>query len=543
MQQQIYTPVLIAGGGPVGLSLAFDLAWRGVPNMLLESTDGAIHHPKTGHIAIRTMEYCRRWGLAERVRNSGFPEDYRLNVVFCTSLAGHLLSLREYPSTAEEPLPPQSPEKRQRAPQLYFDPILAAAVAERPEAESRYHCELLSFEERGDKVIARARDLVAKSEFEIVADYLVGCDGARSMVRERLGIPMDGDGALSHSVGIYFRSRDLTQRHRMGEAVRYVFVGPQGVWGNLTVVDGNEFWRLTVLGSQDKVDAGTFDADYWVRLCLGSDSIPYTIESLLPWRRSRLVAERYHAGRVLLAGDAVHTMSPTGGFGFNTGICDAVNLSWKLQALLNGWGGPALLDSYDIERRPVGWRNTNAAADNFARLRAVGGAGISAIADDTAEGAAVRLEIGTAITESTRKESESTGIILGYRYEESPINVYDGSPEPFDDPQGYVQSSRPGHRAPHAWLADGRSTLDLFGRDFVLLRLGANPPDASALSAAARACMLPLSVIDLDDAAIAQLYERKLVLVRPDGMCAWRGDALPASPAALLDTVRGMASA
>jgi len=538
----MHTPVLIAGGGPVGLSLALDLAWRGIRCVMLEKTDGAIRHPKTGHIAIRTMEYCRRWGLAQAVRDSGFPEHYKLNVVFCTSLAGHLLSLREYPSTAEEPLPPQSPEKRQRAPQLYFDPILAQAVAERPEADARYHTELLSFEDRGDHVHARARELLTGKEFDIETDWLVGCDGAGSMVRQELGIAMEGDGALSHSVGIYFRSPGLTRRHALGEAVRYVFVGPQGVWGNLTVVDGDAFWRLTVLGSQDRTAAGDFDADHWVRLCLGSDAIPYSIESVLPWRRSRLVAERYGKGRVLLAGDAVHTMSPTGGFGFNTGICDALNLSWKLEALLRGWGGAHLLDSYQPERQPVGWRNTNAAADNFAKLRAVGGAGLAAIHDATPEGAAVRAELGAAITESTRKESESTGIILGYRYA-SNIVIPDGTPEPFDDPQGYVQTARPGHRAPHAWLADGRSTLDLFGRSHVLLRLGAQPPDATPLLDAARTRTMPLEVIDIPDAGIAQLYERKLVLVRPDGMVAWRDDALPSELLGLIDTVRGARAA
>ena len=209
----VHVPVAIVGGGPVGLSLALDLAWRGIRCLLLEKTDGAIRHPKTGHIAIRTMEYCRRWGLAQAVRDSGFPEDYKLDVVFCTSLTGHLLSRREYPSTADEPLPPQSPEKRQRAPQLYFDPILARAVARRPEAEVRYHCEVLSFEDRGDRVHGRARDLASGSDFDFSADWMVGCDGPGSMVRQSLGIAMEGDGALSHSVGIYFRSPGLTRAH------------------------------------------------------------------------------------------------------------------------------------------------------------------------------------------------------------------------------------------------------------------------------------------------------------------------------------------
>lgn len=540
MSTKLHTPVLIVGGGPVGLSLALDLTWRGIECMLVEKTDGSVNHPKTGHIAIRTMEFCRRWGIAERVRNCGFPDDYRLNVVFCTSLCGHQLARRDYPTPAEDKAPPQSPEKKQRAPQMYFDPILAAAVREQEKAEVRYRTELLSFVDRGENVVSQIRDLSSGSELTVESRYLVACDGPGSMVRQSLGLHMEGDGSLSYSVAIYFRCPNLTKLHNMGEAVRYVFLGSQGVWGNLTVVDGNEFWRLTILGSQDKIDAGTFDAEGWVRQCMGSESIPFEIVSILPWRRSRLVANRFSSGRVHLAGDAVHTMSPTGGFGFNTGICDAIDLGWKLEAMLRGWGGAKLLESYDAERRPVGGRNADAAADNFNKLRALSNAEIASIVEESDEGRALRAQIGESIAESTRKESESTGIILGYRYEGSPIIVSDGTPEPYDDPQGYVQTSRPGHRAPHAWIKPGQSTLDLFGRGFVLLRFGADAPDPQPILDAAKRVNLPLSLVNIANAGIAQLYERRLVIVRPDGHTAWRGDNLPADPGAIIDIVRGV---
>lgn len=536
MTVRLQTAVLIVGGGPVGLSCALELAWRGIECVLIERGDGVVRYSKMGGVAIRTMEFCRRWGMADQVRGCGFPEDYPLNQVFCTSLGGHLLKTLPYPSMGEEPIPPQSPERRQRCPQLWFDPVLVRAVRDCGRVNSRYNCEVESLEQDGSEVRGTARDLLTGERVEIVAQYVIACDGAGSGIRRALDIPFDGD-VLSYSTGIYFRTKDLVKYHDKGAAERYMLIGTDGMWGNLTVVDGNAYWRLTVTGPKDRVEATDFDAEYWLRRCFGDDSIPFEIDAVMPWRRSRLVARRFHEGRIFLAGDAAHVTAPNGGYGMNTGIADAVDLGWKIEAMLAGWGGAGLLASYQADRQPAAWRAVNAAAKNFANVTP--DLDYTGVLDETSEGGKKRREIGDAFDRSTRGEWETLGVVLGYRYDASPVVVPDGSPPTPDDPRDYVQTSRPGHRAPHAWLADGRSTLDLFGRGFVLLRFGADAPSPEPFAAAAKQRKLPFAAVDIADPAIGRLYERKLVLVRPDGHTVWRGDAVPADPLAIIDTVRG----
>jgi 2-polyprenyl-6-methoxyphenol hydroxylase-like FAD-dependent oxidoreductase len=456
-------------------------------------------------------------------------------MVFCTSLAGPTLAVRKYPSMRDEPLPPTSPETRQRCPQLWFDPILATAVRDTHVVRSLYETELLSYRQDAKRIVAELKDLRTGERITAIARYLIACDGAGSGVRKAAGIEMLGDAVLSYSSGIYLTSPGFLGRHDKGPAERYLFVGPEGVWGNLTVIDGDRYWRLTVIGSQTKAEGADFDAAAWVRRCFGRDDIPFQIDSVLPWRRGRLVAGRYSQEHVFLAGDAAHVMSPTGAFGMNTGIGDAADLGWKLEGALRGWAGEGLLDSYDAERRPVGWRNVNAAADNFARL--MSGLDYSGVMDEAPRGDAARREIGRQLDEATRPEWEVLGVNLGYRYEGSPVCIPDGTPPTPDEPTEYIPTSRPGHRAPHAWLADGRSTLDLFGRGFVLLRFG--NADPAPLVDAARRRDVPLTTTHIHDPAIAALYERAYVLVRPDGHVAWRGNELPRTPLAILDRVRG----
>jgi 2-polyprenyl-6-methoxyphenol hydroxylase-like FAD-dependent oxidoreductase len=532
------TPVLIVGAGPVGLALALELSWRGIECLVVERTDGAIANPKTGHIAARTMEFCRRWGIVDRVRRI-FPDDYELSVVFCTSLRGHLLAKHFYPSMRDDKPAPGSPERKQRGPQMYFDPLLADAVRESGKARIRYRCEFLGFEERDGEVVSRVRDNSSGEEFRVVSSYLAACDGPGSGIRRTLGIGLEGDPTLNYSVAVYIRAPGLIQRHDKGQAERYMFIGPEGTWGNLTVVDGADLWRLTVMGTQDRFERADFDGGAWARRGMGAEDIPFELISVVPWRRSRLVAERYSGGRVFLAGDSAHTMSPTGGFGMNTGMGDAVDLGWKLEGALRGWAGPRLLESYDLERRPIGARNAGAAADNFRHQMSA--RDCAQVLDDSAAGDAVRRRVGEDIRLATQTEWECHGVVLGYRYEGSPVVVPDGTAAPVDDPAEYEQTARPGHRAPHAWLGDGRSTLDLFGKGFVLLRLGAGPPDPGRLLAAAARCGVPVTVADIGEPEIAQLYQRRLVLVRPDGHSCWRGDSVPADCMQLIDTIRGAA--
>jgi hypothetical protein len=288
----------------------------------------------------------------------------------------------------------------------------------------------------------------------------------------------------------------------------------------------------------ERVEANNFDADYWVRRCLGRNDIEYSITAVLPWRRSRLVAERYREGRVFLAGDSCHVNAPNGGYGMNTGIGDSVDLGWKLAATLQGWGGAGLLDSYQQERKPVAQRNVNAAAFNFNSTRPK--LSYLHVEDATEEGAVTRATIAQAMRENTRQEWESEGVHLGYRYENSPIVISDGTPEPEDKLTQYVPTSRPGHRAPHFKL-DGRSILDSFGAGFVLLCFTAsyNSEGVSAMSRAAAQRTIPFVCKIIEDPAAKALYEYLYVLVRPDGHVAWRSDTLDIDPAELFDIVSG----
>jgi len=534
------TPVLIVGAGPVGLAAALELDYHGIECMVIDQGDGRVEHPRTGLIAVRTMEFCRRWGIAQRIRACGFPEDYALSIVFCTSLSGFTLARQDYPSMRDTPTPDATPEKRQRCPQMWFDPILRNALRARNAVRLRDRCRLETVEQSGDIVRASAVDLQTGEPVAIRARFLIGCDGAASGLRRQLGIGMSGEPDLSYSVNILFRSPELVRQHDKGEAERYLLVGPEGGWGNITVVDGRDVWRMTVLGSPQKLDLARFDPRAAVIRGLGRDDIAFDILSVVPWRRSRLLAERWRAGRVFLAGDAVHTMSPTGGMGMNTGMQDAVDLGWKLAAVLRGWGGSRLLDAYELERRPVAVRNGLFSSRNFSAWK--GSAQDAALMEASERGQRARREAGEAMRLATQAEWESLGLQIGYRYDASPLCVDDASPLPADDDSKYTPTARPGARAPHAWLADGRSTLDLFGRGYVLLRCGtpSRPdPRLACLAGAAAERNVPLTCFDVDGEAALSLYGRKLVLVRPDGHVAWRSDDPPHDAARLIDIVTG----
>lgn len=531
-------PVLIVGGGPVGLALAVDLGWRNVPCLLVEQGDGEVIDAKMFATGIRTVEFCRRWGIAEKVKHWGYPEDFPFDNVFVTSLAGHEIGRIPMPALKDIPPFPTSPEGFAHCPQFVFDPILAATARTLPSVTLRYRCQLVSFRDMGDHVAAELLDHTTGKREQVRAQYLVGCDGIGSMVRKQLGFQMRGVELINHSFNIMFKARELWSGHGKGKAGRYVIVGPEGAWASLTPADGKDLWRLMVHGEPD-TDPDTVDAKAEVRRAIG-DGRSFEIVKFGHWIRRRVVADHYQSGRVLLAGDAVHVTPPNGGLGMNTGIGDAVDLGWKLAAVHEGWAGPWLIDSYEPERRPVGIRQCDEAMLNFQRYGSR--KPVPHVTDETPQGAQVRADLGKRLSTANSQAWENPlNTHLGYRYEGSPIVVPDGPlpPEPEDSRQ-YTQTSHPGCRAPHAWLPDGRSTLDLFGRGFTLLTFpGAPAPDA--IVAAARDRRVPLTVIGLDIPEIAALYERKLVLVRPDGHVAWRGDALPGDATALIDRVRGAA--
>jgi 2-polyprenyl-6-methoxyphenol hydroxylase-like FAD-dependent oxidoreductase len=529
-------PVLIVGGGPVGLALAADLGRRGIECTLVEQGDGTIYHPRANTVNSRTMEFCRRWGIAEEVRQAGTPPDFPLDIVYCTGLTGYMLARVDRPTYGGHRPLPTTPERSQRCNQLFFDPIMRKLAASFSSVRLRYRCRFESFTETADGLLCQVHDLANDRRETIKARFLVACCAGRSSVPQALGVRWEGQPVLSYNLNVFLKIKELWTRHDKGKAAFYFFIDESGSGPSLIELDGNELWRLGIGTGQELVAPENVDVPAIVKEFLGPN-IPYELVSILPWTCRSVVADTWRRGNVFLAGDAVHQHSPSGGFGMNTGLGDAVDIAWKLAAAVAGWGGPALLESYEIERKPVARRIVREATENQGPL--ADNPTLALIRDPSPEGDRARHIIGDEILRERTKVFISDGLVLGYRYESSPVIVPDGTPAPTESVSQYTPTSRPGSRAPHAWLEEGRSTLDLFGSDFVLLAFGGAAAEASSITSAAHSRDVPLKTVAIDDPAIAKLYERRLVLVRPDGQVAWRGDAPPKDPLALVDQVRG----
>jgi 2-polyprenyl-6-methoxyphenol hydroxylase-like FAD-dependent oxidoreductase len=481
------------------------------------------------------MEFCRRWGIADEVRESGAPPDFPPTIVYATSLNGFEIARIERPTHGGHRPLPTTPERSQRCNQIGFDPILRRLAGSFPTVKLRYNCRFESFDLVKDGVIATVTDIATGRHEHIAARYLVDCSGGHSGIGKTLGIRQEGRPVLSFHLNIFLKIKELWNQHDKGKAAFYFFVDKNGDYGSLIEIDGDELWRIGVHGEDYRDEPSDEQIRSAIARCFGKQ-IGYEIISARRWTCRDLVADRFQAPPIFLAGDSVHQHAPSGGFGMNTGMGDAVDLGWKLAGAVAGWGGPKLLASYEAERRPVAQRNVGEATDNV--MRTTDPELIEKIDLPTPGGDAARRQIGKDIVENRAKTFISDGIALGYRYD-SPIVIPDGTPPPRDSVMEYVPTSRPGSRAPHAWLAEGRSTIDLFGRGFVLMRFGADAPSATGLAVAAQERGVPLDVINVADPAIAKLYERPLVLVRPDGHVAWRSATAPADPLAIIDTMRG----
>lgn len=534
------TPILIVGAGPVGLALAGDLGWRGTECTLVERGDGGITQPKMDMVGVRTMEHARRWGIVEWIEQAPYPRDYPQDNVYLESLTGYEFGREVVPSKNEERLAPQSPQKRERCPQDMFDPIMQRFARGFDSVTMFYETELVDFTDKGDHVEALLKD-VRSGETRIVrAGYLVGTDGGSSAVREKAGIAMAGKPVLTYTTNVIFRCAELPALHDKGLAYRFIFIGKEGTWLTIVAINGKDRWRMSLVGTEEKKTIGEAEIRALIERAVGAP-VEYEIESIMPWVRRELVADTYQVGHVLIAGDSAHLMSPTGGFGMNTGIGDAADLGWKLAAVVEGWGGQGLLESYTAERRPVAIRNVNESSANLQNMLTPRKTPPPPEAfEDGPEGDAARRTYGQWYADMMKREWYTIGIHLGYRYDDSPVVVGDGTLPPPLEAATYTQTSRPGARAPHVWLGDGRSTLDLFGRGMTLLRLGASAPDAAGLEAAARDAGMPLSVVAIEDSGVYSAYDGyALVLVRPDGHVAWRGQALPDDCRQLVDHVCG----
>lgn len=539
------TQVLIVGGASVGLSLAAELGHHGVDSVVVEERLDVNPHPRANAVACRTMEYYRRWGIADALVAAGIPPENPADYYWVSSLAGREIHRLSLPSQAQldelRRTTPFSPEER-----LHWSPYIKCNVGQdeveqilRRHVGSLDHSELrtglraVEFVEHDDHVETVIVDTASGAEQTIRSAYLVGCDGGRSAIRTRLGIAYTGEGDLARFVSIYFRAPELMSAHSFGPANIYFPLHCDHA-GYLINWDRGVSWTYHIeLGPDEAWD----EVDPVGRItALVGRATPVTIESVQPWTAHALTADSYGTGRVWLAGDAAHLFSPTGGFGMNTGVSDAVDLAWKLRAVLDGWGGPHLLETYETERRPIGVRNTRLAKDLYDRLASVMTLG-DVLDEDTPDADRVRAELRADLVEQESLIA-SFGVLLGYRYPDSPICVADGTAEPDDHPQIYRPTSRPGHRAPHVWLGDEDALYDRFAVGFNLVRTDPDI-DVTGLVDTARRRRIPLTVVDVDDDNISNVYPRALTLVRPDLMVAWRDDEEPADGDALWDTVTG----
>jgi 2-polyprenyl-6-methoxyphenol hydroxylase-like FAD-dependent oxidoreductase len=519
----IETPVLIAGGGPVGLMLARVLARLGTPAMVVEKSPTPTRHPKMDITNARSMELFRRFGLEDRLRAVAVPEANPFDVAWVTTLAGHELHRFRYMSPEawrahirvhDDGSQPQVPPMR--VSQVVIEPVLRAAVAEEPLIRTRYGVALEDLEQDGEGVTAVVRDDADGKTRCIRARYLVGCDGGSSRVRDCLGIPLEGTPAVMQRYMVHFRSQARHLLQRFGVTWHY-----QSAMGTLIAQDDHDTWTL-----QTRPDPGMAvgELDPHERLtAFAGAGFDYQVLVANPWTPHLLVAQRYAHGRVLLAGDAAHQYIPTGGYGMNTGIADAVDIGWKLAAVLQGFGGPALVASYDAERRPVGVRNREASGRHTGVRMAVAEVYRELLAGGGGADQVRRAEAGRRIAALGNAENESFGIELGYCYRGSPIVVQEPGVKAPEDPVHYSPTTVPGVRLPSVFLADGSQLYDRLGPWFTLLSLGSAPP--AKWREAARRRGVPLATLALDEARLRHLFGADLILVRPDHHIAWRGEA------------------
>ena len=548
------TDVAIVGGGPVGLMLAMFLDRHGVKSVVFNREPSVRAHPKGSTHNSRTMEHYRRLGFSQRVRNVGLPPDHPTDVAYFTRFDGWELARIAMPSEAQKQkhlrhsgVLDQIPEPVHRANQMFVEPILFDEAVRSPNITLRFGWEVEVFEDAGSSVSLQARDVATGAVESWQAMYLAGCDGGRSFVRSRLGIDYEGSENLKQAffggrmISTHLRAptlyRDLLGGRR---AWQYWIVNPQ-VRTAMVALNGDDEFLLWI--QTDDPDYVPDDAAIaaLMKKCAGVD-VPVEVLAFGKWTAGvALVAERFSAGdRIHLAGDAVHLFTPTGGFGMNTGVDDAANLAWKLAAAVQGWAGPALLASYELERKPVAVRNTAAAR---ALAQSVGKVPVApALDDDSPAGESARRE-AAALLATFGDEYASLGVQLGARYDASPV-VMAHREVAADGLSDYLPTSLPGGRAPHFWIGEGRqpgdSVYDRLGVGFCLLCFDSS--DAAGIEALlASACRrgIPLTVLRLTHPQAHALYAVNFALVRPDQHIAWRGDELPQQAGDLLDLVTG----
>lgn len=520
------TGVLIVGGGPVGLTLAIELGRHSVICELIDQRPEPGFLPKMERCNARTMENFRRLGIAGRVRAAGLPADIPMDVFICAgSVTRPPLVHHRYPSVAELKAAARTvndgslpAEPYQLISQYTLEPLLRQIAERTPGVGVRFGVTCLGFTQDADGVTASVRTADGRTR-TVRAAFLAGCDGGNSTVRRELGIELRGDTLLTMRQAL-FHCPDLFARIPIGRGRHYHIADDRSTF--LIVQDDTRHFSLHAQAASDAEMPGLFESVAGMPVC-------YETLYVGQWTQRLMLADHYRDGRVFLAGDAAHLMIPTGGLGMNTGAADAVDLAWKLAGVLHGWGGPALLDSYEAERRAVGARNVAASRKAAAGRRRWRAEWRPEITQDSPAGEAARARLAEVADREQRWSNELAGIELGYRYTGSPLIMNEDGRGPDPDSFAYTPTTWPGTRLPHLWLDDGTPVQDHLGRCFTLLHTPGTAADIPALADAFARLDAPFAAFELRSAAADAVYEgHRLILVRPDLHVVWRGhDQLP----------------
>jgi 2-polyprenyl-6-methoxyphenol hydroxylase-like FAD-dependent oxidoreductase len=538
------SPVLIIGAGPVGLTLAMDLAQRGIDVVMVETRHrGEPPNVKCNHVSARTMEIFRRLGVAHTVRSNGLPEDYPHDVAYRTSFTGMELSRIPIPcrrdrftDTAGPDGNWPTPEPPHRINQIYLEPILFEHVASLPHVKILNRTRIDDFSQDEEGVTAVGHNLDTGELMSIRCQYLIGCDGGRSETRKKIGAKLEGVDVVGRVQSTFIRAPELIHRLKVAPAWATFSLNPRRC-GNVYAIDGQETWLIHNYLKEDETEFDSVDRDWAIRQILGvGDDFKYEILTREDWVGRRLVADKFQDRRVFICGDAAHLWIPMAGYGMNAGIADAMNLSWVLAAHLNGWASAGILDAYERERKPITEQVSRFAMNHAIALQKERDAIPLGLEEPGPEGDARRAQAGQKLYDLNVQQYCCAGLNFGYFYDASHLIAYDGEAQPGYTMYQFTPSTVPGCRTPHVWLADGRSLYDAMGHDYALLR--SDPTlDVGPLLQEAQARGIPMRLVDITGEAARGIYKEALVLSRPDQHVAWRGQRLPDHIDALLDLI------
>ena len=540
--------VLVVGAGPVGLTLATDLARRGVQVVIAEIRQFAEPpNVKCNHVSSRSMEHFRRLGVAASLRAAGLPEDYPNDVVFRTAMTGTELTRIPIPCRKDRYTAQQgpdtdwaTPEPPHRINQIYLEPLLLHhAVAQKGLALlNRTQVTDLAQDEAG--VTVTLLDLDTQDSRTLRVRYVAGCDGGSSSIRKKIGAKLEGTEVIQRVQSTYIRAPELASLLPGKPAWCYYAVNTRRC-GTAFAIDGHETWLVHNHLHPDEPEFDSVDRDASIRHILGVDAnFKYDIITKEDWVGRRLLSNRFRDRRVFLAGDAAHLWVPYAGYGMNAGIADATNLAWLLDAAVKGWGDEAILDAYEAERHPITEQVSHFVMNHAQKMIKARRAVPANIEDQDPEGEAARALIGAEAYELNVQQFCCEGLNFGYFYEKSPIIAHEAEPAPAYTMGSFTPSTVPGCRAPHFWLDNGASLYDLLGQGYSLLRFDANVEVQGFLDSTKKINM-PIQLIDLHaQSQVPSAYQHRLILCRTDQHVIWRGDVLEAAHQPLLDVLRGM---